>query len=177
MVASFPKVGRTHEPPLATYRWDDGLVATTPSWGASQRLPHDLGHYLTEAWFRPRYGFWSMVADQMPFSSMTLVRGRWPKDARARLEQAVRDHGLEMLKAEATDLSGLIDPDIDIDLHWPGIRRSLERAYVFGPENPFAAAAAADLRRFANRGRALRNCWRRVPLGGALEVYWPPTTA
>ena len=177
--ASFPKVRRSWSPPLATFRWDDGLVATTPQWGPADddRLPHDLGHYLTEAWFRPRYGFWSLTAEQVPFSSLTLVHGRWPHAAHARLDRLVRKHGTDMLKAEATDLSALIDTSVDVDAQWPRIRRMLERAYVFNDDNPFAGTTPLDLKRFANRGRALRNCWRRVPVGGALEVAWPPTEA
>jgi len=171
-VATFPKQAGSHG--VATFAWADGVVATTPMWGSSERLPHDLGHYLTEAWFTPPYGFWSLMEQQLPLASMTLVRGRWPKGAAARWEEVRRSHGTDLLKAEATDLSDLARPGVDLVAEWPAIRRVLERSYVFTEANPFAGVTIPDLQRFANRGRALRNLWRRVPGAGALEVSWPP---
>ena len=146
-------------------------------WSPPRGLPHDLGHYLTEAWFGPQFGFWSLVAQQLPLRSLTLVRGHWPKGADERWQHVRRVHGTDLLKAEATDLSPFIDQSVDMTLLWPRLRRVLERSYVFGPENPFAGVTMRDLTRFANRGRALRNLWRRVPSGGALDVFWPPDRA
>lgn len=143
-------------------------------WGAVDRLPHDLGHYLTEAWFRPPFGFWSLLEQQTPFRSLTVVRGRWPQHARERWHEMRQQHQADMLKAEATDLSAIAERGIDLRAAWPEVRRVLQRSYVFGPDNPFADVTLEDLERFANRGRALKNLWRRVPHDGALRVYWPP---
>lgn len=174
MTATFPK---NREPiSYAVFEWPDCSAATTPMWGNKGALPHDLGHYVGEAQFRPPYGFWNLAAQQAPFDSLTLIRGRWPGDRKAWLDRVRRKHGLEMLKSEATDLAGLADPRVDLDRRWPAMARSLRKAYSFSTRSPFDDATKADFLEARERAIALNEAWRRVPVGGALVVSWPPDT-
>ena len=173
MTATFPKSRNAHC--VALFEWPDGSAATTPMWGIVGALPHDLGHYVGEAQFRPPYGFWNLAAQQAPFASLTLVRGRWPGDRHEWLERIRRKHGVEMLKAEALDLSRLADRSIgDIDRHWPGMARRLRNGLSFTRTSPFDHATKADFVEARDRAIALNKAWGRVPVGGALIVFWPP---
>ena len=170
--ATFPKHDR--RPRVARFEWSDGLVATTPIHGRPWRLPHDLDHYLIEARLRPAYGFWALAAQQAPFDSLTLVRGRWPKGKQAWFDRVRRHHAAEMLKAEATGVSGIADPAFDVDAAWPTIRRTLERAYAFGPATSITHVTKADVVALREDTLRLRRTWADVPDGGALVVAWPP---
>ncbi|HUR49823.1 MAG TPA: hypothetical protein VMY88_09915 [Acidimicrobiales bacterium] len=174
MTATFPK----NRDPIsyAVFEWPDGSAATTPMWGIKGALPHDLGHYVGEAVFRPPYGFWNLTAQQAPFDSLTLVRGRWPGDRKAWLDRVRRKHGVEMLKSEMLDLSGLADPRTDLDRTWAGLARGLRKGLSFTPSSPFDNATKADFLECRERAIALNEAWRRVPVGGALVVFWPPDT-
>lgn len=174
MTATFPKTrgpGR-----VATFSWPDGTAATTPTWGSPDRLPHDLDHYIIEAVFRPPYGFWDLVERQAPFSSLTLVKGRWPKGKSDWFERVVRKHGLEMLKAEATPLGLLFEAetDKDVDRLIPELRRRLRRSYALSPANAFEGATRDDFHETRELHRTLHGAWARIPMGGALEVAYPP---
>lgn len=175
MTATFPK---SHDHVcVAIFEWPDGSAATTPMWGRRDRLPHDLGHYIGEAQFRPPYGFWSLAAQQAPFNSLTLVRGRWPGDRQEWLDRIRRKHGAEMLKAEALDLSRLADiSESDLEGRWPVAARSLRNGYSFTRSSPFDSATRTDFFEARERAIALNEAWRRVPFGGALVVSWPPDT-
>lgn len=171
---TFPK--QTERGQVATFAWSDGLVATSPLWGRPERLPHDLGHYSVDAHFRPPYSFWSLVGQQAPFASLTLVRGRWPGGKREWLDRIRRKHGLEMLKAESPGIGRTCEPDFDADAEWPAIRRALNRAYVFGEANPFADVTKESLVALHDAHMRLERAWKRLPVGGALVVHWPPQT-
>ena len=173
MTATFPK---SHDRGnVAVFEWPDGSAATTPMWARGDRLPHDLGHYIGEAQFRPPYGFWSLAAQQAPFGSLTIVRGRWPGDRQEWLDRVRKKHGAEMLKAESLDLSGLADiTEAELEGRWPAAARTLKKAYSFTSANPFDKAKRADFFEARERAIALRDAWRRVPFGGALVVCWPP---
>lgn len=174
MTATFPK--RRAGISLCVFEWPDGSAATTPMYGGIGALPHDLGHYVGEAQFRPPYGFWNLAAQQAPFSSLTLVRGRWPGDRKEWLDRIRRKHGAEMLKAESVDLARLADPRFDFDRQWPAVARSLRNAYSFTRSNPFDKATKADFVRARELAIALNEAWQQVPEGGALVVAWPPDT-
>ena len=174
VTAIFPKTRDRSR--VATFTWPDGLVATTPIWNRAERLPHDLDHYIVEAVFRPPYGFWALVERQAPFSSLTLVSGRWPKGRAEWLAKVRRKHGAEMLKAEATGLGPLFraETDADVDRIAPALRRQLERAYALTPDNAFAGATREQFHDVRDLHRSLHDAWNSVPMGGALEVAYPP---
>lgn len=172
MRATFPKHARLDR--VASFEWSDGLLATTPIYGKPPRLPHDLGHYVVEARLQPPYGFWALAAKQAPFASLTLVRGRWPKGKREWLDRVRRKHAAEMLKAEATGVTGLDDPDFDIDAAWPSIRRSMRRSYALNPQTEFTHVTKADIVALHHDTLRMHDAWRAVPDGGALVVHWPP---
>ena len=176
MTATFPKPRDRRALTVAVFEWPDGSAATTPMFGVVEALPHDLGHYIGEAHFRPPYGFWNLAAQQAPFSSLTLIRGRWPGDRKEWLDRIRRKHGAEMLKAESVDFVGLANPRFDLDRYWPAAARSLRKAYSFNGSNPFDKATKADFIAMRERAIALTDVWERVPCGGALEVSWPPDT-
>lgn len=169
--ATFPK--QKGRGALAVFAWRDGTSATTPT-DSGERLPHDLTHYAVEAHFRPPYGFWSLAARQAPFESLTLVAGRWPAAGRSALERARRKHGAEMLKAEAVNLTMLADPEFDLARGWGALRKTLTRAYAFGPSNVFADASRADFDAVRTRYLDLTRAWSKVPYGGGLVLSWPP---
>ena len=175
MTATFPK---SHDHGnAAIFEWSDGLVATTPT-GRGDRLPHDVGHYIGEAQFRPPYGFWSLAAQQAPFSSLTLVRGRWPDDRQQWLERIRRKHGPEMLQAEALNLSWLAGISAaDLEGRWPVAARTMRKAYSFTRSSPFATATRTDFVEARDRAISIHDAWRKVPFGGALVVSWPPDTS
>ena len=174
MTATFPKT-RRDEPAVALFEWPDGSAATTPMHGIVGALPHDLGHYVGEAQFRPPYGFWNLAAQQAPFASLTLIRGRWPGDRQAWLDRVRRKHGVEMLKAEALDLSGLADAPVEaIERSWAALARGMRKGLSFTRTSPFDHATKADFMEIRERAIALNKAWRQVPVGGALVVTWPP---
>lgn len=175
MTATFPKVN-DRSAHLALFEWPDGSAATTPMYGHPKRLPHDLGHYVGEAHFRPPYGFWNLAAQQAPFHSLTLVRGRWPRGRQEWLDRVRRKHGAEMLKAESVDVARLAAPDFDLEARWATMARALRRAYSYTDSNPFDGATRADFVACRGRARELTEAWERVPWGGALVVSWPPDT-
>ncbi len=173
VTAIFPK-SRDRER-VATFLWVDGTAATTPIWGRPERLPHDLDHYIVEAAFLPPYGFWSLVEQQSPFPSLTLVKGRWPKDKAAWFERVVRKHGTEMLKAEATGLEVLFEAGEDeVDRLIPELRRRLRTSYALSPANAFADAARERFLDARNLHRKVHRAWQGVPFRGALAVNFPP---
>ena len=174
MTATFPKSRERGS--VALFEWPDGSAATTPMYGIVGALPHDLGHYIGEAQFRPPYGFWTLAAQQAPFASLTLVRGRWPGDRHDWLNRVRRKHGVEMLKAEALDLSRLADPRVDIDRGWAAMARGLRTGLSFTRTSPFDHATKTDFLEVRARAIALNRAWSQVPVGGALVVYWPPDT-
>lgn len=159
---------------VATFVWSDGLVATSPIWGRYQRLPHDLEHYAVDAHFRPRYAFWTLAGQQAPYESLTVVRGRWPAGKKEWLDRIRRKHGAQMLKAEAPGVGNIGRPDFDLDAEWPVIKRAMNRAYVFEPENPFADVTKESLAILHASHRRLVATWEQVPIGGAMVVEWPP---
>lgn len=171
--AIFPKTNSAGR--VATFSWRDGTAATTPIWGRPDRLPHDLEHYIVEAVFQPPYGFWGLVERQAPFKSLTLIRGRWPKDKSAWFERVVRKHGVEMLKAEAVGLDLLFQAksDEEVDRAIPELRRQLQRSYALSPANAFAEATRAQFLEIRDIHRSLHRTWRGTPMGGALEVAYP----
>lgn len=173
MTVTFPK--SYHRAP-ALFEWSDGSAATCAVHDNPTRLPHDLEHYIVEAQFRPPYGFWSLASQQAPFGSLNLVRGRWPKGKQEWLDRVRRKHGAEMLKAEAAGLGAIHDPDLDFDRYWPRRVRVLRNAYSYTASNPFDHATKEDFVEARERSLALRAAWRKVPMGGALVVYWPPDT-
>jgi hypothetical protein len=156
----------------AVHRWPGtpGLVATCLPWTGG--LPHDLGHWFMEAQVDLRWGFWSLAGQQAPFSSLTLVQGRWPKGRQEWFDRVRRRHGLSMLHAEAHGGPWLADPDLDVRRDWSEIRRSLARMYAF-TESPLARLGPHDveaLRPFAQRAAAT---WDALAPGGSVEVRWP----
>lgn len=169
---TFPKVRDPRR--VATFAWSDGLVATCPIWGRCERLPHDLEHYAVDAHFRPPYAFWTLVGQQAPFASLSPVKGRWPPRKVEWLDRVRRKHGLEMLKGEAPGLGRVGHPDFDVDAEWPTIRRTLNRAYVFSADNPFADVTKESLLVLHDAQNRLHRTWQQVPMGGALRVHWPP---
>jgi hypothetical protein len=173
VTAVFPKTRGPSR--VATFLWPDETVATTPIWGRPERLPHDLDHYIIEAVFRPPYGFWGLVERQAPFSSLTLVAGRWPKDKAEWFQRVVRKHGTEMLKAEATGLELLFQAatDDDVDRAIPELRRRIRRSYALSPENAFGDATRQQFYEARQLHTILDRAWRGVPMGGALEVLYP----
>lgn len=174
MTATFPK--SRARGCVAVLEWPDGSAATTSMHGSADRLPHDLQHYFVEAQFRPPYGFWNLAAQQAPFGSFTLVRGRWPRGRQDWLARVRRKHGVEMLKAESVGLAQITDPNLDMDQYWPVRARTLRKAYSYTAANPFANATKTDFVEARDRALALHAVWRRVPFGGALIVSWPPGT-
>ena len=173
MRASFPKQrgpGR-----VATFQWSDGIIATTPIFGLPVRLPHDLEHYVVEARLRPAYGFWSLVAQQAPFESLTLVRGRWPKGRQEWFDRVRRKHAAEMLKAEATGFCGLDNPAFDLDAAWPTIRRAMQRSYALNAQTELTHVTKGDIAALHQDTLRLHDAWQAVPDGGALLVQWPPS--
>lgn len=174
LTISFPKSNDRHR--VALLEWDGDLAATTPAGERPERLPHDLTHYVVEAYFRPRYGFWSLAAQKAPFKSLTLLRGHWPRGRKEWLDRIIRKHGGEMLQAEAKDLGPLVDPATDFEAAWPAVARGFKRGYDFGPTNPFGAVTRADLLALRQSHFDLAAAWQRVPMNGALVVHWPPET-
>lgn len=173
VIGIFPKQrGRDR---VATFSWPDGTAATTPIWDRPDRLPHDLDHYIVEAVFRPPYGFWGLVERQAPFSSLTLVKGRWPKGQAKWFARVVRKHGAEMLKAEAAGLGLLFKArtDEEVDRVIPEVRRRLHRSYALSPENAFENATRDQFYEARELHATLHRAWRGVPMGGALEVTYP----
>jgi hypothetical protein len=174
VTAIFPKTRDAGR--VATFRWADGTVATTPSWGRPERLPHDLDHYIIDAVFRPPYAFWGLVERQAPFPSLTLVRGRWPKGKSEWYQRVVRKHGLEMLKSEATLLGLLFEAttDEEVDRLIPELRRRLRRSYALAPADAFEGATRDQFHETRRLHKTVHRAWSRVPMGGALEVAYPP---
>lgn len=172
MRASFPK--HTGGGRVAVFEWSDGLIATTPIHGRATTLPHDLEHYVVEARLRFPYGFWTLAAQQAPFDSLTLVRGRWPKGKQEWFARLRRKHGVEMLKAEATGVKGLDSPTFDVEAAWPSIRRAMRRSYAFNPQTELLQVTRADITALHHDALRLHEAWRSVPTGGALVVQWPP---
>lgn len=156
--------------------WPDGTAATTPIGGRPERLPHDLGHYIVEAVFRPPYGFWGLVERQAPFSSLTLIRGRWPRGKAEWFERVLRKHGTEMLKAEATGLGLLLRVNTadEVDRVIPELRRRLRTSYALTPANAFADAPREHFHDARRLHDTVHRAWTGVPVGGALEVAYPP---
>jgi hypothetical protein len=172
LTISFPKSNDRRR--VAVFEWDGGLVATTPAGQNPDRLPHDLTHYVVEAYFRPPYGFWSLASQKAPFTSLTVVKGRWPGGRKEWLARVIRKHGAEMLQAEAKALGALTDPAVDFEATWPLVARGFKRGYDFGPANPFRSVTRADLLALRQQHFDLTHAWHRVPMGGALVVHWPP---
>jgi hypothetical protein len=154
----------------AIHRWPGGLVATTFPWTGS--LPHDLGHWIMEAQVDLPYGFWSLAAQKAPFSSFTLVSGRWPKDRADWLDRVRRKHGVAMLHAEGHGGAWLADPDLDVHGDWPTLRRRLARAYTF-EEHALMRLTPSDVEGLVPLARAVVAQWEALAPGGCLLVRWP----
>lgn len=168
MTATFTKIGGVP----TVYRWpaNPELVAVSMNW--SKRIPHDMGHWFMEAQVDLPWGFWSLAAQQAPFASFELVKGRWPKERVDWYRRVVRKHGESMLHAEAQDGLWLTDPSLDVHAQWPEIRDRLARTYAFAdsPLSRFGPSDVEKLRPFAMRAAKI---WSDLPDGGSVQVTWP----
>ena len=173
LVARFPKVRTT--PRVATFEWSDGLRATTPVHDRWTKLPHDLGHYVVDAYVQPPYGFWSMAHRQAPFESLTPVGRAWPQARVTWFERVKRKHHDELVQAEAIGVvDALAEGRMDLRRDAAAIRRNLTRTYALSRESAFAGVTADDLRTMVEDRRAMERAWEGLPVGGELRVTWPP---
>ena len=173
LTATFPKPsGRGG---VAEFRWSDGTIATTPLHSHASRLPHDLDHYVVDAHVDLPFGFWALAGKQTPFKSFTLVAGRWERGARERFERSVRKHRGAMLQGEAAFfVHELAAREDQLAVAWPVLRRRLRRAFSYEHESPIGDLEVADVRRIVAFDRELHRRWAELPVGGALQVSWPP---
>lgn len=173
LTVSFPKVESRSR--VATFRWSNGVVAESPIFGMWRRLPHDLEHYVIESKVHPPYGFWTLAGKQAPFESFTLVRGRWSRDRVEWFQRVKRQHHDEMVQSESMGIVGaLARGEIDLVRDWRAIRRHLTRAYAIQHDSVYASLTQRDLASLVDVHHAVEEAWDATPVGGALEVSWPP---
>ena len=173
LTATFPKADRSRG--VAELRWSDGTVATTPMYNHRHLLPHDLEHYVVEAHVDLPFGFWALAGKQTPFESFTLVAGRWNRRARERFERNARKHRGSMLQSEAAFfVHDLATREEDLAAEWPALRRRLRRVYAYETDSPIGDLEVPDVRRIIAFDRELHQRWADLPVGGALQVTWPP---
>ncbi|HUP84303.1 MAG TPA: hypothetical protein VM143_01425 [Acidimicrobiales bacterium] len=175
LAAIFPKTPRSGG--VAELRWSDGTVATTPLYTHPGRLPHDLEHYVVEAHVDLPFGFWALAGAQTPFNSFTLVSGCWQRGARERFERRARKHPGAMLQGEAASfVHELAQHEDDLTSAWSVLRRRIRRTYSYEADSPIGDLEVGDVRRIIAFDRALHRTWADLPVGGALQVSWPPAT-
>ena len=138
-------------------------------------IPHDLAHFVVEDALRLRRGFWGSVANGAVFPSMTYVDGRRkPKAA-----QQSRD----LLKANADDLNEAevlvrIFNDTIEQGHQESsavLRSRLNDRLWRRGEAP-REINAAEISAVYAAYNAVRQSWRQVPVGGALDLIWGATS-
>ena len=161
MRAAFSKAA----PGKARFEWDGGFFADTPIYSNHALLPHDLAHYAVDAVLRPRYGFWELAAQRAPFTSLQPSRP-WPRDRVQWFARLVRDHRDEMVEAER--FPSLLSVD------WPEARRLLNQHWSNWPGNPRPELGPREHQAMLRIHAGLWDEWRALPLGRALEVWWPP---
>lgn len=167
VLVRFSKVNRG----LATVVWPDGLTATVPQYSSARRVPHDLVHYAVEAELRPRYGFWELLAQQAPFSSVTPAKP-WSAQQQRWFAKVLRTHRDEMVEAE--NLGGLANLD---PADHGAIARIVKRIWTDRPSNPRPHVTPATAQRIHDRYAEIAAAWEALPEGGELVVHWPPPPA
>ena len=159
---------------VAEFRWSDGTVATTPLYNHSGRLPHDLEHYVVDAHVDLPFGFWALAGKQTPFKSFTLLAGRWERGARERFERSARKHRGAMLQGEAAFFVHNLAPAGRLGDRVAGVAASAAPYLLYENDSPIGDLEVADVRRIIAFDRKLHRRWTDLPVGGALQVTWPP---
>lgn len=155
----------------------DGVKYRVKGVGHMAAIPHDLAHFAVERGLRIRGGFWGSVADGAVFGSLTHVSGRRRPGAAERSKQLLRENRGELTETEI--LVGLFNQAFEEGLgaESPVLRTRLRR-YVW-------TAPGRTPRRFSDREVAavhagwteMLESWKRLPIGGTLELVWPESTS
>jgi hypothetical protein len=149
---------------------EDGAVLATRSPGATDRLPHDLIHYVVERELGLDDGLWGRIASGVTYPNFRALRQPTAKRRpRARKRKAKRKGVLE------AEVLAWIFHDIwdgTAEREWGTIRafldsiwspRTRSRADELEPETIARVCEALDRTEAA---------WKRVPFGGELRVEW-----
>jgi hypothetical protein len=166
---------------LEVTRFDHGKYETviTRDDGVSYRLkgvahmfaiPHDLAHFLIEKTLRLNSGFWGNVAGGAVFKTMEYIGGRRKPKAAARSEALLKTNAAPLNEAEVlvrifndtieqdhAESSPLLRERLRGRLARPGLRRSFSDAEI---SEVYAAY------------RDMLEKWKKLPVGGAMELRW-----
>jgi hypothetical protein len=143
---------------------DDHVVYRLDAGPITSAAPHDLVHFTAEDTMGVADGIWGAIAGGVVFGSMTHASGRRAPHATERSDELKRTYRHRLQYAEL--LGGLVEaaahrPDADLPRL---VRNWFPRD---APAVDAVAGAAAALRLAEER-------WRQLPVGGTLELHWPP---
>jgi hypothetical protein len=147
----------------------DGVVLELTSYSRKYRVPHDLGHAVTERELGIAGGVYGLIASGYVFSNMTVVSGRPRHDAKARADRVMKAYGGSISTAEV--LAGTLHSAIE-NGQWGQAYQNLTRAWASTQADPFpwsvetVATAVQTLREYDAR-------WQRVAVGDTMEFHWP----
>ena len=153
-----------------TVRREDGAVLATRSPGGTDRLPHDLIHYVVESELGLDDGLWGRIASGVTYTNFRV------------LEQPKRKQRLRRPRSK-TKRKGLLEAEVLVwILHdiWDGTAErecGTIRAFLDSKWSPRTRSRADELdeRTIARVREALDRTetkWKRVPFGGELRVDW-----
>ena len=162
---------------VTTFHRRDGVVVAMPSYSRKWRVPHDLAHAVAERELGIADGVFGSVAAGAMFTNVRVIAGRQRHDATERSKRILAANR-QMLGVAEIVAGALHDCVEDAHRTIPGadpatnpgrhIREALSVSATGPPSwSDDTIHAAADAL------RSLAAEWTRVPLGGALEFFWP----
>jgi len=151
----------------------DGVTFHVKGVGHMSDIPHDLAHYAVEQGLRIRGGFWGSVAAGAVFGSLTHVSGRRKPRAADRSRQVLKANKDELTETEI--LVGLFNQAIEEGLgpDSPELHDRLRRYTWTAHGRTPRQFTEAEITATCAGWRRLLERWRKLPIGGTMELMWP----
>jgi hypothetical protein len=155
----------------------DGVTYVVRGIGHMAAIPHDLAHYAVERGLGIHDGFWGSVADGAVFGSLAHVSGRRKPHAAERSAQVLKEHDGRLKETEV--LVGLFNQALEEGLgaESPELRRRLGKYTWTAPGNRPRTFSDAEVAAACAGWRQMLEAWRRLPVGGVMELEWPEVRA
>ena len=151
----------------------DGVTYHVKGVGHMSAIPHDLAHFAIEQGLGIRGGFWGTVAQGGVFGSLTHRSGRRRPKAGERSDRILKANKGELTETEI--LVGLFNQAMEDGLGPESgeLRDRLKRYVWTAPGRQPRQFTDEEIAAACDGWRRMLEMWRRLPVGGTLELVWP----
>jgi hypothetical protein len=154
---------------------DDGVSYVVSGVAHNFAIPHDVAHFVVEGAVRLHCAFWGSVAGGAVFRSMTYASGRRKPAAAQRSEGLLKANADHLNEAEA--LVRIFNDTIEQGHpESSAVLRSRLNDRLWRRGQAPREITAADVSKVYAAYSAVRESWRRVPIGGNLDLMWESTS-